>query len=40
MSPFRSKGINPYSEGFMIRYEDSKNKTVIPVSRPLSSKFA
>jgi hypothetical protein len=30
ISPYRSKGMNPYSEGFMVKYKNSKRKTKVP----------
>ena len=34
ISPYRSKGMNPYNEGLMVRPENSKNKKVVFACRP------
>jgi hypothetical protein len=33
ISPYRSRGMNPYSEGFMVRYKNSKKNKVTPTCR-------
>jgi hypothetical protein len=33
MSHLRSKVMNPYSEGFIVKYKDSKRKTITPTCR-------
>ncbi|HJY11113.1 MAG TPA: hypothetical protein VJ250_09180, partial [Nitrososphaeraceae archaeon] len=34
ISCYRSKDMNPYNEGFMVRPENSKNKNVVFACRP------
>lgn len=34
ISPYREKGKNPYNEGFMVKPEISKNKSVVFACRP------